>query len=484
MSGIYLSNGVPLLERQENVNQEQNQGYLRPLANTYLWSLLASGIILGTEHMKPSPNVKLITASYINVGIAFRVFIQANLPPKIRETMHNFTDLWAFELYEIFWQAFLNAPPNSQNALLNFITAMGGYHMMGDIITSVNFKRGERAPHTLEDSDLNSPVVNKIVGPSFDNLKGQILLKSAFMTAGVAMVILGFLDKTTFSVLLKSLGYFLASQGVGYASIEVVFKFLKERQVNLDGENLNPNLEGLSLKKKILRGIVKIVPRLGAEGIAAVALLDRPELYIPTGIIYGAIQNINQRQFQVITPAIHRSQQRGNTVIKKEKEFKNTALRIDEIMSGMFLLLFLGWFTWGMTQSDDKEKVGIGILMGSSLVTAIIGKIEDTRFSPTENGRFVNHLRYIYHHHPYLLAVIYLGLSQITAITDVSLQLDKQSQYICGLISLACFGAIISSNRIRNLSVNRPLPALTPPIYRMLWVKTILFRLLNKPFTA
>lgn len=461
--------------------------YLRILTNTLCpITLLVIGIILGKQSDLPESNIKIKTACYLSTGIITRAILQANLPAVVMENIHNTLARWSFEIFEILWNWFLNEEnPEIRNGILNTITVLGGVQLAGDLMTAYTLKKEGRAYRTLNDIDLGADVVNKIIGPSFNNRRDQILLKTAQAIFGIGLIVFGFEGNTSLKVLCNSIGYFFAFKGIGFFGMETIVNLLEKKERSFEGQSLNSlRKQNISLMEKTLRSVGLLVPRLCAESIALIALMNRPELFIPGALLVGAAEYVNQREFQVLTPEVYEAQTRGNITFIEDKKFKKTALKVEEIMSVVFFTLFLGWFCFGLVDSVQKNKerdeISISVLMASVFITAILSKFADARFFPGKNGQVINNTRLLFQHHPYLLAIIYLGLAQMSAIDDQSLDRDSLSKFICGVVALAFYGAIVGSNRIRNISITRAVPAFSPPIFRMWWLKTVLERLLGR----
>lgn len=454
-------------------------------------SLIAASVLLSFEMRKPNPDPRIITACYFDIGACCRAIMQANLPKPIMNQIHDSLARWSLELYEILWNWYLNETnAQTQSVLLNVITALGGYHIVGDALTAINLKKGDRPERTLAEIDLDAPTVNKIIGPDYNDRKWQLFLKAMTGAVGVGLTVFGYIGAKDLQPLCISIGYFLTFHGVGFFGMEKILQALERAERNSQTVIDIDAIQGLNvdLKKRIFRTIIKLAPRLAVEGFAVLSLASRlvPSFTLPIlcatgGVVAGAAENQSLREFQVITDVGYQARMRENFVVNAEGNVvRSTALKVDLVATAAFFALFIGWFIYGYIFSPPKEQIEISVLMGAALITLIFGLLEDRFFKPEECGRGPNTFRYLLHHNPFLLAIIYFGLTQITAIDDESLQLDSKQKYVCGLIALALFGINLSANRIHYTSVTRSTPAFTPPLYRIELIKTLFLRFMGR----
>lgn len=482
---------VPLIDSSENSRPVKNQekiSYPRILTNTIVPPMaLAIGILLGQQIFQAVPDRRIIRACSFGIGLLQRILFQANFPKELMDNVHNATAGWSFESFLVLAQLYQNLSDpavfpdqRSAEAILNLILAKGGYDIIGDALTTVNLKKEDRAFRSPASIDLNGNSINPIFAPAFNNTKGQIGYNTALAVAGVGFTLFGYLGNTELSLLSKTFGIFLISQGPGVGAMAMIFRALKkyEQISNLDEKSDSPSQEPkINLKKKTFRSIINMVPPLAAEMIASLTLYNRPEMYLGVGGIYGQNQYIAQREFETLTPSIHEARKRANIagVTPQGKKIFKKAYIISIVASITFFLLVISLMDGlGMDKADyNKERVSIGIFTLFAVITIALGLFQEKRFFPQENGRFVNNLRYIYHHNPLALAVPYQALTQITAINDVSLAKDTLSSWICGQIGLGLFASNFIANRIRNMSITRPAKVFTAPAYRMLMIQTV-----------
>jgi hypothetical protein len=430
-----------------------------------LLALAASGATLGVQYGGViNRDIRLITASYLMAGAAGRVLIEANCSEKWRENIQVLSSRWYFEMFEAFWQAFLNVSSQaSQSAVLNALMVFGSFGFVGDFLFPFRSVKKESPQELLENplvhedeevdhEDEKAVAVNPIIGPAYNNLRGQIVLKTALAGLGALLIGGSYVKNTGLNAFYRSLGYFLSAQWVGFFAANIGSRWLPFEE-NLDAqprENLVDSTLPASLKTRIRRFAPKIATNVGPELLALVYWWDDPKLYVLAGAVYGFMQFLAQKKFQDLTKDVYGKQVSRNVEGNKIK----TALKVEMAASVGFLALFLGWFTYGAEQSQPKDRRPLIVLMISYVLTELCAVPLEKYFKPQQKGmlvRIINHLRYVFYHHPYSIALAYLSLKQITEINDEALMLDSTPEYICGLAATALFGINFALNRMRNI---------------------------------
>lgn len=547
----------PINSESDQVSTDSSKhSYPRILTNILApITFLASGALLYTQYFNiTSKNPAILTACYIGMGASTRFLLDANLPENTTKIIHKITSKAFFETYEFLWQATINVSNLAnyvsvtpiQEALLDTISFVGSFSTIGDWLFPFKSYNKSIANQTIEDLQLDKPSVNPIIGPSFSNFKGQLLLKAAMAAAGIGLTVLSYSQKSSLNTLYRSLGFFLTFQspgfflGQGWAKLWKISEdkdfvrnrledFTEEEEVSLPRSDIenggedesshgtsddespdfserssenslrdlsqlkNIDLSSLgntqvitptpSWTTRIFRLSSGIITAMGSEILAAVYLINTPYLYIPAGLVYGGVQYFAQRKFQVMTKDVYQAQIENN--LWKTPYGKNVkrALLIEMIASSFFLAPFFGWFSYGAADENSaQDRWSLLVLMISYLTTGLIALPTETLFKPEQKGvlaRFVNHLRFIGYNHSLLLSISAFSLFQISEINDEALKLDDKSQYICGLIAMACFGSTFALHRLRNISLSGK-DGVSPSIVRMIFFKTMIFRFMNK----
>lgn len=462
---------TPLLPQEKGANWQKTAVNSGGVVN-----IVATGLLIAKSDWYHS-NPAALAGCYINLGVTLRLLGEVNLPPHIMRAIHNTSARWSLEFYEILWNWYLNEKnPTVQDSLLKGIMAIGGFHTAGDALEALKLKQSDR-PDTLADLDLNAPIQNKIIGPNFNNKVGQRLFKAALAVSGAALVTLGYVGETGVENLFKSVGFFALFQNLGFFGMDWIVESLRKIQ---ESEQPLDDFDAIgeqktNYKAKLLRFVIKITPRSASELITLLIFFNRPEMYIPAGVIYGASQYLAQREFQVLTK---------ETIEGRQAKNHHMAIKIDYTASSVFLLGVLGWFIYGFVQAmdhqKDKKQIEIGSLMACSLSFFFAALSSNISFRPGISGRIVNHLKYLLGQNQQLLTLGYLGFSQISAADDETLKLDSSTKFVCGVIALALYGGILTSNRVQNVSRSRPSPAFSSSLYRSMLVLTIMYYVVRK----
>lgn len=446
-------------------------------------SIIASSIFLKRAMQEEEPDPNVLTAYSLNLGVSIRLLLES-LSPSLKGTkMRAVQDTlarWAYESYEVMLQL-MNNFPEAEPELLNALMVIIGHHVTGDVLT-LYYSQGqpllENYRHSnyinLDELNLNADVhpdriVSHLLQPDCDHLRSIIVFNVACSVVGaVSVVFIDFnlIERKGLTPFFEAAGYFLIGQGVGYLSMEGLRQCLKK--LGEYGSN--------SFIVKFLNKFFQFAPALAVE-IIAVIPSSHTGIFALIGGLYGMRNNEIQRRFQVLTPNAYEDAIRENqTVNTLGQRVKNLAIKIDEYASLAFFAAFTGWFAYGAHGNILREKVSLGLLIGSTLGSAVVAKVADMCFWPGQKGRAFNQLNYTLFDNYLFISVAYMFMKQMTAISSQAINQDTTLQLAFGDIGLVLFGISLGSGRLYNLRLVRGSDVLTTPGFRMLSLEAILYR--------
>lgn len=475
-------------------------------------SIVASGILLKCEMQEEEErDPAALTAYSVNLGISVRMCVEGLFPSTVGTKMRDAQDAlsrWAFETYETLFQIIINVPEDYEQPTLNVLLGVIGYHAAGDVITLSYSQitplikplvdRCYRRPgyETLEDvNSINDvpphstdsevqeeetpihdlpphpTIVSPLLQPACDKTERVILLSTIISVTGIAGVVFGYsnlVQRESLIPFVEAGGYFLGGQGGGYISMEAL-RYL-ERWLRKDIHDETTD----SFQIKVLRKLFEFTPIVATEVISAISSKS-VGMFTLVGWLYGMRNNEVQNRFQYLTPEVHQAKiEQNQTVNEHGQNVKKTAIKIDEYLSVAFFTVFTGWFGYGIYGAIPRDQVALSSFIVSTLGSAVVAKIADSRFWPGKNNRVLNQLNYMLFDNSLFSSVIYMLIKQMTAISNKAINQDTSVQLIFGDTGVILFGVMLGSGRIGKLRLVRGPFADTGSSFRILAIWTVI----------
>ncbi|MGK5594926.1 MAG: hypothetical protein ACSNEK_06175 [Parachlamydiaceae bacterium] len=414
------------------------------------------------------------------IGIALRTFQHINLDTSNAREINNFIARWNLAGFEALWQAYLNMESTvGKDVIAHFVSGLFGYSLTNDFFNFITQKRGDQPNRLLDLSRLTSNEINRGTGFTIDAPKRRFLLHGLIATVGVAAIIFGYQTDYLPHEMVTTAGYFLTLFGVG--SIGTQVSLMKKRDelsqqyiydlspIDLSEGEINPQeTRGKRFWRYLFNGGQLVLPSAMVFALFMNGQLSKlfkfslsPFVFGAAGVVSGVNTTLRQVGFgRNLTEEVHQAQLEPNQTINREGQpVRSTALKIDTCVATIFTALFTLWFGYGIYESSTKGKIGIALLMGSAYLSGLLTLVSDIMFRPGRSNRLINFLRYIFVENSDLLPLGSLYFTSSTKITDTSLELSSDEQFIFGLMGLFMFGMFLGNVTSLNISKTRPSPA-------------------------
>jgi hypothetical protein len=465
-----------------------------------LVSTAVSSVFAYQEMQEVDPDPIKLTGHYLNIGLSLRLTAEAICPSfspssRIRK-VHNFTTWWSYETYLVLWNAYLNSSAAAQPYILNTITALFGYQVAADSLNLVHtLTKRYHADPVEEEGDQNppdlrlyTPIISRLLSPDYDNLPAFIFLHTLIFLTGVAG--LGFTSKysisdASLSIFVQSGSYLAVGNALGSGLTELGRRrWVKGEIANREALLINGSDSRASppFKVKVLRGLMQFVPIVGAEVASSIPISpERLYLFGLAGLLYGGVSTLAQPKFQLLTPELDARKKSKNYTFHDGQSHIRTSLLVDIVGSVLFFYLFTSFFNVGSVLTPlAKGRVDIAVSMQTALVTVPITLAIEKAFVPGKNNRLFNQLYYLLFGNPLFLSMSYMLMRQVSQVDSQDLNTDSPPKRAFGLVGLALYVVILTSWRLKAISLRRSQHPLSSSNYRMIALMTLILRCQGK----
>lgn len=442
----------------------QDRAKLAAINTAGIACLVGLGYILVEAYQSTARNNHVIMVCQVAASAMIRGLIEANLAmlnhtsrPTVVEHVMNWPTRYCFYLYEILWNASLNTTDaTALQILMSLRQALIGFTITGDISLFLRQNRANRIPLELLEQ---RPIINRLLEPDY-NSPAQIPFYMGSVALGVGAIATGYFlgDQVEgLELFASALGLYLISSWAGYGAMHGIarlWKHLEERQVVNFSDQINGGDVGppqVPWQLRLLRNSVASIHQLVLEAMCVLPDLVRPAAinFIPIGVGYGAMERLSLERFQTLQlediTIIERERYRGDPSLGVTRR----AVRVNQVTTALFFLLYTTWFSYGLATSGKREGFEIGVLLTATLGIAVIGRVLNSAFVPGTHGRLMNQSVYRVLENPYNMLILYQAISQLTAISNQALSNAAPFVFGCGLLGQALFGALIGLDQIR-----------------------------------
>jgi hypothetical protein len=466
-SGQLLDSLEGSINSQSNSRTEGKISGRRVAAGMVMNAALGTAMLALTffdfeELTSKNPDPIRVSAIQYSLGCLFRISIEANLAlfkvnrSNLVEKVNNFLARFSWKIYLSLWNALLNVTDPTAGIVLNFARQFFiGFQLTGDAATVLKLDKRNRPTPNSEEKEI----INFLYEPAVDNPGGQFLSGCCKTALGVSFIGSAYLFESAPSPLrtfFKCIGCFLATQGIGYGVTDWTLskwrayeKELKDKVVPiLDGDVDDPPLP---LKIRVLRTGTKTAQRVATEIICSLPYFFSNSWgpFIPLGLLYGSITRFTLEKFGSITQEDLKT--RASARLVANSSTVRTEVRVNQVATAAFFLLFTAWFSYGFVASnDDRERIEIATLMFFTYSSAGLARLLNYLFKPGTHSRAFNQFCYQILYNPYLSTILYQTATQLTEVNDETLDKDSFINYLIGLFGLANLGVILGTDQVKD----------------------------------
>ncbi|KAF3362939.1 hypothetical protein PHSC3_000473 [Chlamydiales bacterium STE3] len=465
---------------QSPVTAQIKRNYPRVLKNVATCTVaVASAALLALQASNGELNPTTCALETAAFGAAISTFQHINLKKEYNLPIADFSSRWSLAFFETLWQAYLNIESSvGKEVIANFITGSFGYQFANDFFNLIQQERGSRAYYVMNDNYLQRRrIINKGAGFStIDSPIPRFLLHTALCIVGIASLTFAYTTDFVPEVIPASAGYFLSAFGLGSILSQAALMY-RESQLRsgsyeavstLSSDDISP-MPSLSKAEWLRRRFVNGLQLLGPRAMIMSLFVSRhiyTKLTAPVfgfaGLAAGGVSTFTQISFERgLDTEVYKTQQDKNTRLigPGPKRVRSTALKVDLTITALFAVAFLLWFSYGMSVSPWENQTAIGLLVGSTALSALLTFLADTYFQPGNSNRIINFLRYVLFENPHLLPLGSLFFTNVTRITDTALKLDSTQDFVFALMGIWMYGMFFGNVTALNVSKTRPSPA-------------------------
>lgn len=435
--------------------------------------LITLAYFLANEYQSSTPNTKVLAAYQLGLGLLTRSIVQVNLSilkkesesPAIQRAIHIIEGLldlntqFAVETYLTVYNLALNYP-DSLNTTQEALVAWSSFTVAGDLFNVFEDAQGvtRGAIQTINDE----PVLNSRFVPS--TLIGKEVLNLISASIGVGLLAFDGADAVSEELqpLFFVLGTLLITEPLGgYAmrGFRQLWKWTESRESSEEMGLINQT-PTVPLEKRALRIIGNSLREFCFGVILAGSDLVSPRIFMPLmGLLDGVTHELEGRRFEILT---------AQEVLNEKLNARWPT--VQKILTGIFFTGYTAFFTYGLVVSPDLERIQIGVILGTTAVSAIGSRLVYHYFKPGESGRSLNTAAYMVFN-PYCLMTPLISSEIVGNWVVPAYSGPSPLNTAFTFVSSAATGAVIGLNQTRP---PRRSPVLTSAVFRVIYCYLIL----------